>query len=71
MTKEREYRAPTRGRVLILRIKPPVMRTRSTSWLWPRRGSAWLIVFSGLFPKATLVRCIRRFGQSWVGDLDS
>jgi hypothetical protein len=30
---------------------------------------AWLIVFSGLFPKATLVRCIQHFEQSWVGDL--
>jgi hypothetical protein len=40
-----------------------------TFWLWPKRGSAWLIVFSGQFLKPTLVRCTQRFEQSLGGCL--
>ena len=65
MTKEREYRAYAGACVDLKRTKPQTMRTKNTSWLWQRGGSAWLIVFSGRFPKATLVRCIPHFGQSW------
>ena len=37
--------------------------------LWPKRGSAWLIVFSGQFLNPTLVRCTQRFEQSLGGCL--
>ena len=39
--------------------------------LWPKRGSAWLIVFSGQFLNPTLVRCTQRFEQSLGGVLGS
>ena len=48
MTKEREYRAYA-GAGVDLGTKPPMMRTKNTFWLWPKRGSAWLIVFSDQF----------------------
>jgi hypothetical protein len=37
--------------------------------LWSKRGSAWLIVFSGQFLNPTLVRCTQRFEQSLGGCL--
>ena len=63
MTKELEYRAYA-GTCVDLANKAPTIRTSSTSWLSPRRGWAWLIVFSDQFPNPTLGRCIPRFGQS-------
>jgi hypothetical protein len=36
-----------------------------------RRGSAWLIVFSGRFSNLTLIRCIQRFAESLGGDVGS
>jgi hypothetical protein len=68
MTNEREYRAYA-GACVDLANKATSERTRSTFWLWPKHGSAWLIVFSGQFLNPTLVRCIQRFGQSLGGCL--
>ena len=63
MTKEREYRAYA-GTCVDLANKANNDEDKKHSWLSRRRGSAWLIVFSGQSPNPTRVRCIRRFGQS-------
>ena len=62
MTKEREYRAYA-GTCVDLANKATHDEDKK-HLLWPKRGSAWLIVFSGQFLNPTLVRCIPRFGQS-------
>jgi hypothetical protein len=68
MTKERGYRAYA-GACVDLTNEATNDEARSTFWLRPKRGSAWLIVFSGQFLKPTLVRCTQRFEQSLGGCL--
>jgi hypothetical protein len=63
MTKEREYRAYA-GTCVDLANKATSDENKKHLLAWRRRGSDWLIVFSGRLPKAALVRSIPHFGQS-------
>ena len=64
MTKEREYRAYA-GTCVDLANKATNDKDKKHLLLWPRHGSAWLIVFSDQFPNPTLGRCIPRFGAKF------
>jgi hypothetical protein len=70
MTKKREYRAYA-GTCVDLANEATNDEDKKHLLAMAEGWLGWLIVFSDLFPNPTLVQCIRRFGQSWVGDLGS